>query len=869
LEEVDSERVLDIADLSFRELYLSQKVAEAINVTAGAKINLFFGTAPTTVEVKGIYRDGGNGSDAASAFMQMDALQDLVNQPGRINRVFVSNNGDLIKGAEHSDAVMELLEPLVEETLLEAEAIKERFLAEADLVGAAFTSIFVLFGSFSIIAGILLIALIFVMLAAERKRELGIARAVGAQRDHIVRLFVFEGAMYSLMAAAVGSALGVAVGFVMVRIIAGVFGTFDVDIVFAFRIQSMVIAYTLGMTVTFLVVLVSAGRASTLNIVRAVRDLPEPPGHQVEIRDRLRGVGHAYQRTFASLAHLRPLAAIRVFVFGTLGAWMHLIWSLFRAGYLLIIFGLLQVSSGIDRELLASFMIGVSMVFIGVPLVLLHLRIIPERAAFTAAGVLVVAVWMLPSSVLDAVGLPDFQAGIEMFVLSGVMLVVGAVWVVIYNSDYLVSFGVFLFGRGQTLRPIMRTAMAFPLASKFRTGMTLAMFSLVVFTLIVMSVIIGAIGAAFDDTRGFSGGFDVTATVSPANPVDDLLGKLGSVEGIDLSQIEIVGSQSGIGTKMVQVGIDDAEPMGAPLTSVDSDFGSTVTYGFAMKDARYETDRDVWEALNSEPNTVIVASFVVPARSDFNVAIGGDVFQLTGFYRDDEELPETYIEVFDRTEQKSLRLRVIGVLDESAPPQFVGFVITGTESMAKLQPMPSLQFSIRLYDPADSVDVARALEAAFVTNGMQAEALSEIVEEQRAVNLAFNRLIQGFMSLGIVVGVAALGVIAARSVVERRALIGMLRAIGYQRSMVQLSFLIESSFIALLGIAIGMALAFGLSVVIVGEIAKDLDGVEYRIPWGSAIVVFCVTYGASLLTTFLPAKQAADIYPAEALRLGE
>jgi putative ABC transport system permease protein len=325
LEEVDSERVLDIADLSFRELYLSQKVAEAINVTAGAKINLFFGTAPTTVEVKGIYRDGGNGSDAASAFMQMDALQDLVNQPGRINRVFVSNNGDLIKGAEHSDAVMELLEPLVEETLLEAEAIKERFLAEADLVGAAFTSIFVLFGSFSIIAGILLIALIFVMLAAERKRELGIARAVGAQRDHIVRLFVFEGAMYSLMAAAVGSALGVAVGFVMVRIIAGVFGTFDVDIVFAFRIQSMVIAYTLGMTVTFLVVLVSAGRASTLNIVRAVRDLPEPPGHQVEIRDRLRDVGHAYQRTFASLAHLRPLAAIRVFVFGTLGAWMHLI----------------------------------------------------------------------------------------------------------------------------------------------------------------------------------------------------------------------------------------------------------------------------------------------------------------------------------------------------------------------------------------------------------------------------------------------------------------------------------------------------------------------------------------------------------------
>jgi putative ABC transport system permease protein len=869
LEAVDSGRELDIASLGASDIYLSERVADAINVSTGAKINLFFGVIPTVVEVKGIYSDGGNASDAASAFMQMSALQGLVNEPGRINRVFVSNNGDLIKGAVHSDAVMEVLEPLVEDTLLEAEAIKADFLRQADLAGSAFTSIFVLFGSFSIIAGILLIALIFVMLAAERKRELGIARAVGAQREHIVRLFIFEGAVYSLMAAAVGSALGVAVGFVMVRVIAGVFGTFDVDIVFSFRIQSMVIAYTLGMSVTFLVVLVSAGRVSSLNIVRAVRDLPEPPGHQVEVRQRLREVGGAYKRTSGSLARLRPHIAVKVFVFGTVGAWMRLGWSLFRAGYLMILFGLALVQMGIGGEQLAVFMIGVSMVLIGVPLALLHLGRLPERAAFTSAGVLVVAVWMLPSSALEALGLPDFQAGIEMFVLSGVMLVIGAVWVVIYNSDYLVTFGVFVFGRGETLRPIMRTAMAFPLASKFRTGMTLAMFSLVVFTLIVMSVIIGAIGAAFDDTRGFSGGWDVTATVSPANPVDDFIGKLASVDGLDIAQIEAIGSQSGIGTKMVQVGIDDAEPMGAPLTSVDSNFGSTVTYGFALKDSRYETDRDVWEALNNEPDTVVVASLVVPARSDFGVVIGGDFFQLTGFYRDDEELPETYIEVFDRTEQKSMRLRVIGVLDESAPPQFVGLVITGTESLATLQAMPPLQFQIRLHDPLNSIDVARALESAFVTNGMQTEALSEIIEEQRAINLALNRLIQGFMSLGIVVGVAALGVIAARSVVERRALIGMLRAIGYQRAMVQLTFLIESSFIALLGIVIGMALGFGLSVMIVSEIAQDIDGVEYRVPWGSALVVFVVTYGASLLTTFLPAKQAADIYPAEALRLGE
>ena len=87
--------------------------------------------------------------------------------------------------------------------------------------------------------------------------------------------------------------------------------------------------------------------------------------------------------------------------------------------------------------------------------------------------------------------------------------------------------------------------------------------------------------------------------------------------------------------------------------------------------------------------------------------------------------------------------------------------------------------------------------------------------------------------------------------------------------MVQLSFLIESSFIALLGIAIGMALAFGLSVGIINEIGEDIEGIRYQIPWAAGLLVFVLAYGASLLTTFLPARQAAGIYPAEALRLGE
>ena len=48
------------------------------------------------------------------------------------------------------------------------------------------------------------------MLAAERRPEMGMARAVGAQRRQLIQQFVAEGSGYALLAGLVGAALGVA-----------------------------------------------------------------------------------------------------------------------------------------------------------------------------------------------------------------------------------------------------------------------------------------------------------------------------------------------------------------------------------------------------------------------------------------------------------------------------------------------------------------------------------------------------------------------------------------------------------------------------------------------------------------------------------
>ncbi len=125
---------------------------------------------------------------------------------------------------------------------------------------------------------------------------------------------------------------------------------------------------------------------------------------------------------------------------------------------------------------------------------------------------------------------------------------------------------------------------------------------------------------------------------------------------------------------------------------------------------------------------------------------------------------------------------------------------------------------------------------------------------------------QGFMGLGLFVGVAAVGVIAFRTVVERRQQIGMLRAIGYKRSTVALSFILESSFITLLAIFSGVGLALWLSYFLVtsDDFPTDLGG--FFIPWSQIIFIGAFTYVASLVMTIIPARQASRVYPAEALR---
>ena len=816
---------LSVADLDLGQVYISSELADKLDVEPGDRVNVYLGPHPAPLEVSGVYEEGAKPAGDLSMAMPLSHLQVLTGTEGSINTILITHRGDAIQGGEHTDATVSSLEPLLEGSGLEAEPLKQDALEAADEAGSGFASIFLVFGQFSIAVGILLIFLIFVMLAAERKRELGIARAVGTQRGQVIRMFAFEGSVYALIAAALGSLLGVVVGLGMVRIIAVAFGQTDLELAFAFRWQSLVIAYTLGMVLTFAVVLVSSWVVSRLNIVRAIRDIPEP---RIE-RKSLKGL---------ILAILLPLV------------------------------GVIMAINGFSNEQLSTWMIGTSLVIIGLPLLAQRFGL-PDRAAFTIAGLGLVVWWLLPPGIMESI-LPEMEQGIEMFFLSGIMLVVGGVWAIIYNSDLLLAGTVRTLGPIRRLAPVLKTAVSYPMQNRFRTGVTLAMFSLVVFTLVVMAFIVQGISGVFEDTDKLAGGFHIRADTGYANPISNIRTALQETEqetdGLSIDQFEAIGTFSGAPVKVRQEGTEQ-ELVDFYLQGVDAGYTDSVTYKFGPTAEGYDSPQQVWQALQDEPETAVVSAMLVPTKADYSMGGPSPDFKLEGFWWEDEALPEVYIWAQDPRTGNEQRLRVIGVLEQTA---FYagGGVITSQGTLNDLlgADQPPQSFMFRLSDGVDAATTAKALEARFLEHGMQAEVMAEEIREGTSASLMINNLLQGFMGLGLVVGIAALGVIAARSVVERRQQIGMLRALGFQKGMVQLSFLLESSFVALLGIAIGIALGAGLSVQIIDTMADFFEGIQYRVPWLNIVVVFIIAYGASLLTTYLPARQAANVYPAEALR---
>ncbi|MBD0349488.1 MAG: FtsX-like permease family protein, partial [Thermoleophilia bacterium] len=653
------------------------------------------------------------------------------------------------------------------------------------------------------------------------RAELGIARAVGTRRSHLVQMYVFEGVAYDLVAAVVGALLGILVAFGMVFLMGQAFASFGFEMQRDVRPRSILIAYTLGVLLTLIVVTISAWRVSVLNIASAVRNLPEPAGRRSSRR-----------RWF--------------FIAAGLGG------------------GVLLTASGIASADGLGFMLGVSLVLVSLAPVVRSLGG-RDRLAYTAVGLAIVAFWLLPFGTFDFIA--DFSMGFGVFLAGGLLIVVGATWAIMHNADLLLGVVGATAGRIRALAPVVRLSMAYPLRNLFRSGVTLAMFMLVVFTLVCGTTISGSFVKAWDDAETFGGGFDVRAQAAPATPIADVGAAVSRAENLDTTAVPVAAGQSVLAVEARQAGTNQPfEPYA--VTGLDDEFLSHTTFGLGAIANGYGSAADVWRALRKRPNLAVVDSFVAPRRDNYGGAVMPD-FQLSGFFFEEGRFDAVPVVVRDPATGRQLRLTVIGILRDGVTQSMMG-ISTSQRTVASAfgRRVPPTVYWFGLGPGVDAAETAKRLESTFLANGLEAEATQETLDDAVGASKTFNALIEGFMGLGLVVGVAALGVITARAVVERRQQIGVLRSIGFGRRMIQAAFLLESTFVALTAIVVGAGLGLALSYNVIADSARQnsWQNLELSVPWLNLGGIFLAVYVVALLTTLLPAVRASRVYPAEALR---
>ena len=369
-----------------------------------------------------------------------------------------------------------------------------------------------------------------------------------------------------------------------------------------------------------------------------------------------------------------------------------------------------------------------------------------------------------------------------------------------------------------SLVPSIRTAVAYPLANKFRTGMTIAMISLVMFALVMMSTMNANFDRIFlsDDALG---GYDVVATENPGNPIDDLQAGLSrATASTPAASRASTRSTSRTAPCPRSSRLDRARRR--RTTSRTSCTGSApefiATTGSSSRRAptgstatppsgrRWPTNPDVrrHRRVRRRRAAASAAAAVHPRRHQ---ADGPDLRADHG-----QRARQRHRHAAERARSSaSSSTEAQRPVRRPADESRTG-VRRGLRAARRHRCTTSA--CSRASTPATT---AKGIEKTLLFQGVQADSLRKIIDDFQAQSRGFLYLIQGFMGIGLFVGIAAVGVIAFRTVVERRQQIGMLRAIGYTRRAVALSFLMESSFTALLGIASGIGLGLLLAYQLV------------------------------------------------------
>ncbi|MEI6144581.1 MAG: FtsX-like permease family protein [Candidatus Berkelbacteria bacterium] len=185
------------ASSSANEALVGKALASKNNLTAGGTFTAY----GQTITAKGIF-DAGNTFANGGIIMPIATVQNLSSQSGQIDSIIVTTDSiDSLSSTQ--TAIKDKLGTSVDVTTSEQSAQS----AVTPLENIKSISLYSLIGA--LVAGSIIIFLTMVMIVRERRREIGVLKAIGASNISIVSQFSVESLVLTLTSSVVGMILGV------------------------------------------------------------------------------------------------------------------------------------------------------------------------------------------------------------------------------------------------------------------------------------------------------------------------------------------------------------------------------------------------------------------------------------------------------------------------------------------------------------------------------------------------------------------------------------------------------------------------------------------------------------------------------------
>ncbi|MEL0312180.1 MAG: FtsX-like permease family protein [Candidatus Poseidoniales archaeon] len=738
-----------------------------------------------------------------------------------------------------------------EDIHLRLAAVKLEAAEQAAASSGALSAMFLVFGTFTIAAGVLLSLTIIMLLADVRRSEVATVRALGLRRSDARALFLLEGATLAFIASGLGSVLGLGLAWIISAGFSSIFSSVDAtNFVFDWTADSFLAGWIWGTLLALLILWSSALYNAQLNIVRALR------GARAVIKN---GVPWG-------------VFLLQIMALGLVG-----------------LCGLSLLLSGLSSPFAygAYLLLGSGLILLFTPLLTWELPVFFNRGrpanrwtryaprnTLGAVGLLFL-LWTLFLAPVDPLR-AQMEANELAFIVLGLLQVLAGVMVLTSLAPQAVGW---LAKQRWVLRrtgPVGSVALAHPLAHPLRTAVVMGMFSITMFSVVVLAGYTEQFDTYSSDfVEEAEGEFELLLTSTRSRPID--LGEDPSTWGIDHPALDNIDAVGAVYRAPVHLEDINGERMPYLLRGVDDGF---IQHGglplYAWDSSLGNSSEEAWIAMAAFDNIVFLdASFGLESTADGTTLVPlqfsiGDSISLIDF----SNPKNTRNAVVGGFLKQSSYIFSPGVWMNAEPveTQFSGAITRMYVSVSSdAKATPDFDGSVTaaqgktLDERRAAEELEEVLDVELAGRNINVQTVADEIMIIQSLVLAILSLFEGYLALGLLVGVAGIGVVTVRNVSERKTTIGMLRAIGFRRRHVLRLFSVEVSWVAVLGLLNGLVIGYGFHVMLYNALWKA-EGAAFSFPWVSTMLLFLVAWGVVLLTTFIPVRRAAAVPPSAALR---